>query len=172
MCAHKTQCRCLSVPLAQGDGRLLNVKLSIEKKNMYNTILLSTGILRLSLMFCFLILNVSKKKMLITMWIWLPCSYYSAWHDRWLVKHFPKALCRKISCLSRKTWMSFWGGCFVFFFLPSSASHIWVERRELHSFILLIFRRSTDSPHTLSSLEAPHAIVSFYIILLFFPSSW
>lgn len=105
------------------------------------------------------------------MWIWLPCSYYSAWHDRWLVKHFPKALCRKISCLSRKTWMSFWGGCF-FFFLPSSASHMWVERRELHSFILLVFHRNTDSPHTLLSLEAPYAIVSFYIILLFFSSSW
>lgn len=142
---------------------------------MYNTILLSTGILRLSLMFCFLILNVStKKKVLITMWIWLPCSYYSAWHDWWLVTHFPKALCRKISCLSRKTWMSIWGGCFFFFFLPSSASHIWVERRELHRFILLVFRRSTNSPHTLS-LEAPHAI-SFYIIILFyfffFSSSW
>lgn len=176
MCAHKTQCRCLSVPLAQGDGRLLNVKLSIEKnKNMYNTILRSTGILRLSLMFCFLILNVSKKKMLITMWIWLPCSYYSAWHDRWLVEHFPKALCRKLSCLSRKTWMSFWGGCFFCLFF-SSCRHppVTFELRGGNCIAssCLFFRRSTDSPLTLSSLEAPRAIVSFYIILLFFPSSW
>lgn len=137
------------------------------KKNMYNTILLSTGILRLSLMFCFLILNVStKKKMLITMWIWLPCSYYSAWHDRWLVKHFPKALCRKISCLSRKTWMSIWGGCFFF----SSCRHplVTFELRGGNCIASsCLFFVEAPIPHTHCRLSK-HLMPSPFILLFYF----
>lgn len=104
------------------------------------------------------------------MWIWLPCSYYSAWHDRWLVKHFPKALCRKLSCLSRKTWMSFWGGCFFFFLSSCRHPPVTFELRGGNCIAssCLFFVEAPIPPHTLSSLEAPRAIVSFYIILFFF----
>lgn len=103
-----------------------------------------------------------------TMWLLLPCSYYSAWHDQWLVETLSRgSVPKNLFCFSRKTWMSFWGGCHhppVTFELRG--------RDSIDSSCLFFIQALI--PQTLVSLEAPHAIVSFYIILLlfFFLSSW
>lgn len=90
MCTHKkiNKCRCYQC-LCTGGGSLLNVKMS-DQKNMYITILLFTGTLRLSLNTEMFYLNIYEKHEM----VWILLLVHITLHGMigGLLKHFPKAV--------------------------------------------------------------------------------